>query len=73
VASSHRTRRSTSNEQTKRYQDAAEAALDQLEWAIDYLRRIRKQKIAKALDANRAAIVSQSGLKRGWRWGDDDG
>jgi hypothetical protein len=72
VASTRRTRRSTSNKQAKRYQDAAEAALDQLGWAIEYLRRIRKPTIAKALDANRAAIANRSGVKRGWRWGDDD-
>jgi hypothetical protein len=72
VASSHRTGRSTSNEQTKRYQEAAEAALDQLEWAIDYLRKIRKPRIAKALDANRVTILNRSGLKRGWRWDSDD-
>jgi len=73
VASSHRKRVSTSNEQSKRYQAAAEAALDQLEWAIDYLRRIDKPGIAKALDANRVSIIKRSRLRRGWRWGGDDG
>jgi len=70
---SSRGARSPTNASRKRYQDAAEAALDQLEWAIAYLRRIRKPKIAKALEANRAAIINRSGLKRGWRWGGDDG
>ena len=73
MASSQRTHRSTSNEQAERYHDAAEAALEQLEWAIDHLRRTRKPKIAKALDANRAAIIDRSRLKRGWRWDGDDG
>lgn len=73
MTSSHRTRGSTSNGQGKRYQDAAEAALDQLEWAVAYLRRIQKPKLAKALETNRAAIINRSGLKRGWRWGGDEG
>ena len=70
---SSRGARSPSNGQRKRYQDATEAALDQLEWAIAYLRRIGKPKLAKALEANRTAIINRSGLKRGWRWGGDDG
>jgi hypothetical protein len=34
-------------------------ALQQLEWCIGYLRRIRKPRIAKALEANRAAIIKR--------------
>jgi hypothetical protein len=73
VAASRRTRSPTSNnEHAKRYQEAAEAALDQLTWTIAYLRRIGKPQIAKALEAKCAAIINDSQLKRGWRW-DDDG
>lgn len=40
----------------ERYQEAATAALDQLNWAINYL-RMRKPQIAAALDRNRKVIV----------------
>ena len=68
MASSQRSRT-----QAQRYQEAAEAALDQLEWAAAYLRRIRKPKIAKALEASRARIIEQYRLNRGWTWSRDDG
>ena len=58
--------------QAQRYQEAAEAALDQLEWAASYLRRIRKPKIAEALEANRASIIEQYRLDRSWTWRRDD-
>jgi hypothetical protein len=67
VASSKRSR-----PQAQRYQEAAEAALDQLEWAAAYLRRIRKPKIARALEANRASIIERYRLNRGWTWRRDD-
>jgi hypothetical protein len=68
VASSQRSRT-----QAQRYQEAAEAALDQLEWAAAYLRRIQKPKIAKALEASRASIIEQYRLNRSWTWRRDDG
>ena len=51
-----------STDQRGRYQEAAEVALEQLEWCINYLRRIRKDKIARALEANRASIRKRCGL-----------
>jgi hypothetical protein len=42
-----------------RYREAAEAALEQLDWAISYLRGIRKAEIARALARNRAYIREQ--------------
>ena len=57
-----------SQTQAQRYQEAAEAALDQLEWTAAYLRRIRKPKIAKALEASRASIIEQYKLNRSWTW-----
>jgi hypothetical protein len=39
-----------------RYRQAAEVALDQLEWAIRYLERIRKPEIARVLAKNHAHI-----------------
>ena len=42
-----------------RYRQAAEVALDQLEWAIRYLERIRKPEIAGVLAKNHAHIRRQ--------------
>ncbi len=44
------------DEETARYQRAAELALDQLQWCIDYLRSIHKSRLARQLAKNRAAI-----------------
>jgi hypothetical protein len=41
-----------------RYRQAAEDALQQLDWAIGYLHGIRKTEISKALAKNRAHIRS---------------
>lgn len=42
--------------QGKRYRRAAEETLDQLQWCIDYLYRIRKRQLADALARNHRAI-----------------
>jgi hypothetical protein len=42
--------------EANRYRMAAEAALQQLDWSIDYLHRINKQQVAAALAANRSRI-----------------
>jgi hypothetical protein len=39
-----------------RYRLAAEEALEQLEWCVGYLHRIRKGSIADAVDRNRRQI-----------------
>jgi hypothetical protein len=44
------------NEETDRYRQAAEDALQQLDWAIGYLHGIRKVEISKALAKNRSFI-----------------
>ena len=44
------------NDVVDRYRQAAEVALDQLEWAIRYLERIRKPEIARVLAKNHAHI-----------------
>jgi hypothetical protein len=52
-----RTGRSQAEEaEAERYRVAAEAALEQLDWCIAYLHRIRKPAIAAALARNRAEI-----------------
>jgi hypothetical protein len=43
-----------------RYREAAELAIEQLDWIINYLRRIHKPQIAKALQQNRDTIVSNA-------------
>ena len=43
-------------EATERYRRAAEATLAQLDWCVDYFRRIRKPRIAEALEQRRSQI-----------------
>ena len=43
----------------ERYREAAEAALDQLDWCIAYLHRIKKSPIATALAQNQSQIRRQ--------------
>jgi hypothetical protein len=50
------------DEETHRYQEAAEDALEQLAWCIGYLHGIGKANVARALSRNRRVI--RSGLKR---------
>ena len=42
--------------EAERYREAAELALEQLQWAIEYLYRIQKPTLAKGLKANRDQI-----------------
>jgi hypothetical protein len=44
------------DQEAARYRRAAELALDQLEWCVQYLREIRKFRLAKQLARNHAAI-----------------
>jgi thiamine pyrophosphate-dependent acetolactate synthase large subunit-like protein len=45
--------------EAERYREAAELALDQLKWCVDYLYRIRKPTLAKGLKANREHIHAE--------------
>ena len=45
--------------EAERYSQAAELALAQLQWCVDYLYRIRKPGLAKGLKANREHILAQ--------------
>jgi hypothetical protein len=47
---------SSKQQETDRYRQAAEDALQQLDWAIGYLHGIRKTDISKALAKNRSYI-----------------
>jgi hypothetical protein len=46
----------------KRYRDAAELALGQLEWIVGYLHQARKSELAQALDRNRKQIMEEIDL-----------
>jgi hypothetical protein len=48
-----------SDDEARRYRQAAEDALQQLDWAIGYLHGIRKTQISQALSKNRSYIRSQ--------------
>jgi hypothetical protein len=54
---------------TARYREAAEMAIAQLDWCIDYLHRIRKRRIAATLKHNRDAIVRDATAGRRPRGG----
>ena len=45
-----------SRREAAKYRRAAEEALDQLDWCINYLNRIGKSSIADALAKNRSSI-----------------
>jgi hypothetical protein len=45
-----------SSDQGERYRQAAEDALQQLDWCIGYLHGIRKEKISRQLARNRSHI-----------------
>jgi hypothetical protein len=44
------------DEETARYRQAAQLALGQLEWCVEYLRSIHKHRLAKQLKKNHTAI-----------------
>lgn len=50
------TENESKQDETDRYRQAAEDALQQLDWAIGYLHGIRKTEISKALARNRSYI-----------------
>jgi hypothetical protein len=45
------------DDEAMRYRQAAQLALDQLEWCARYLRSIRKTSISRRVARNRAAIA----------------
>jgi len=57
-------RQSGRSPEAERYRRASLDALEQLEWCIQYLHRLRKGGIAEALARNRATILKRSRLLR---------
>lgn len=49
----------TQEDETERYRQAAHQALDQLDWCVEYFRRIRKPTISKQIARNRSAIAQR--------------
>jgi hypothetical protein len=47
------------DDETERYRQAAEAALQQLDWCIDYLHGIRMPELSARLAQNRTQIKRQ--------------
>ena len=47
------------SEEVERYRQAADDALQQLDWCIGYLHGIRKMRISRALAHNRSVIRTQ--------------
>jgi hypothetical protein len=57
--SNHDGRTDELDREIERYREAASAALDQLQWAINYLHSIKKGSIAGRLERNRLEILKQ--------------
>ena len=51
----------TKEHEVEQYKEAAAAALEQLQWCVNYL--YRKQQIARALESKHDTIVEQPGLR----------
>ena len=52
-------KREGNGEEVERYRQAAEDALQQLDWCIGYLHGIRKTQVSRALSINRSHIRSE--------------
>jgi hypothetical protein len=59
VAPSPPSRQSADEEAISSYRKAADLAIEQLDWVINYLYQIRKSEIAHALQNNRTMIVKR--------------
>ena len=55
-SSSQKSQTATKENEANRYREAADDALQQLDWAIGYLHGIHKTEISKALAKNRSHI-----------------
>jgi hypothetical protein len=50
--------------EAERYRQAALQAVDQLEWCVQYLHRLRKVSLAQTLARNRKTIIERGQLFR---------
>jgi hypothetical protein len=56
MAAQDQPRRAIADDEAAGYRRAAEETLEQLSWCVNYLYRIRKPRIAAAVDKNRRSI-----------------
>lgn len=56
MTKTERSRSHGQDEEVTRYREAAEETLNQLDWCVGYLYRIRKPEIARVLERNRSSI-----------------
>jgi hypothetical protein len=61
MTKTERSRSRGQDDEVRRYRAAAEETLNQVEWCIGYLYRIRKPEIARALERNRSSIRRRMG------------
>jgi hypothetical protein len=59
VPASRRRRESAQDDEISRYRKAADLAIEQLDWVVNYLHQIHKSQIANALRKNRTTIVKR--------------
>jgi hypothetical protein len=58
----HDVRAGELDREIERYREAAALALEQLQWAINYLHRIKRGRIAEGLERNRSQILKEARL-----------
>ncbi len=49
----------TRDDEAERYRKATQMTLDQIDWCVEYLRSLRKPRLAKQLASNRSAIAAR--------------
>ena len=52
-------------DEVARYREAAHMTLDQLDWCVEYLRRIHKPKVSRQLATNTAKLRQRAGEPHG--------
>jgi hypothetical protein len=55
----------TREDEAERYRRAAHMTLDQLDWCVEYLRRLGKRRISKQIAKNRSAIAGRLNPQEG--------
>jgi hypothetical protein len=61
MTKTERSRSHRHDDEVRRYREAAEETLNQLDWCVGYLYRIRKPEIAQVLERNRSSIRRRMG------------
>ena len=61
MTKTERSRSHQADDEVRRYREAAEETLNQLDWCVGYLYRIRKPEIARVVERNRSSIRRRMG------------